>query len=223
VETDVTDRASVDALAAAVFDAYGAVCVLCNNAGIAIVKDFTALTPEDWAAVLGIQLQGVINGTYAFLPGLLAQAGRSHIVNTASMSGVGRADLRARNAPYVTAKFAVVGLSETMRHALAEHNIGVSVLCPGFTRADPASVTSFPLPSADWYRGNLLSPGQVGEETVTGVLEDRLHIFPHRAGLGEVLDRHQLLLRGFEQAAATSPPLGPAGAPVAPVAGGRSA
>jgi NAD(P)-dependent dehydrogenase (short-subunit alcohol dehydrogenase family) len=208
VTADVTDRASMDALAAAAADAFGAVRVLCNNAGTAIVKPFAELTAQDWRRVLDIQLWGVLNGTYAFLPRLIAQPERSHIVNTSSMSGVGRADLRAGNAPYVAAKFAVTGLSEVMRPALAEHDIGVSVLCPGFTRADPASsITSFPLPSADWYRDNLLSPDQVAEETITGILEDRSHIFPHRAGRQEVTDRHRLLLRAFDQAGRTSPPL----------------
>ena len=213
VTADVTDQASMDALADAACDAFGAVRVLCNNAGVAIVKPFAELTPADWQRVLDIQLWGVLNGTYAFLPRLIAQPERSHIVNTSSMSGVGRADLRVGNAPYVTAKFAVAGLSELMRPALAEHDIGVSVLCPGFTRADPASVTSFPLPSADWYRDNLLSQDQVAEETITGIMEDRLHIFPHRAARQEVIDRHQELLRAFDQAELTSPPLKP-GEPV---------
>ena len=157
VTADVADRASMDALADAAYDAFGPVRVLCNNAGIAVLRPFAQLTPEDWNRVLGVQLQGVLNGTYAFLPRLIAQPERSHIVNTSSMSGVGRADLRVTNAPYVTAKFAVAGLTEVMRPALAEHNIGVSVLCPGFTRADPENVRSFPLPSADWYRDNILS------------------------------------------------------------------
>jgi NAD(P)-dependent dehydrogenase (short-subunit alcohol dehydrogenase family) len=197
----------MDALAETACDAFGAVRVLCNNAGVAVLRPFAELTPQDWTRVLDIQLWGVLNGTYAFLPRLIAQPERSHIINTSSMSGVGRADLRTGNAPYVTAKFAVTGLSEVMRPALAEHNIGVSVLCPGFTRADPASVTSFPLPSADWYRDNLLSPDQVAQETITGIMEDRLHIFPHRAGRQEVTDRHDLLLQGFEAAALTSPAL----------------
>lgn len=207
VTADVAERASMDALAETAADAFGAVRVLCNNAGTVILKPFAELTPQDWTRVLDIQLWGVLNGTYAFLPGLIAQAERCHIVNTSSMSGVGRADLRAGNAPYVTAKFAVAGLSEVMRPALAEHNIGVSVLCPGFIRADPGNVTSFPLPSADWYRDNVLSPDQVAEETITGIMEDRLHIFPHRAGRQEVIDRHDLLLRAFDAAALTSPPL----------------
>ncbi len=197
----------MDALADTAYDAFGAVGVLCNNAGLAILKPFAQLGPEDWNRVLGVQLLGVLNGTYAFLPRLIAQPERSHIVNTSSMSGVGRADLRTFNAPYVTAKFAVTGLSEVMRPALAEHNIGVSVLCPGFTRADPRNVTTFPLPSADWYSGNILSPGQVAEETIAGITENRLHIFPHRAGRQEVIDRHDLLLQAFNQAERTSPPL----------------
>jgi NAD(P)-dependent dehydrogenase (short-subunit alcohol dehydrogenase family) len=208
VAADVSDRASMDALAATACDAFGEVRVLCNNAGLAVLGPFAELTQQDWDRVLGVQLHGVLNGTYAFLPRLIAQPGRSHIVNTSSMSGLGRADLRLANAPYVTAKFAVTGLSELMRPALAEHGIGVSVLCPGFTRDDPDSVTSFPMPSADWYRDNLLSPDQVAQETIAGILENRLHIFPHRAGRQEVIDRHQLLLAGFEAAEATSPPLG---------------
>ena len=115
VTADVTDRASMDALAETACDAFGAVRVLCNNAGVAVLRPFAELTPQDWTRVLDIQLWGVLNGTYAFLPRLIAQPERSHIVNTSSMSGVGRADLRTGNAPYVTAKFAVTGLSEVMR------------------------------------------------------------------------------------------------------------
>jgi NAD(P)-dependent dehydrogenase (short-subunit alcohol dehydrogenase family) len=218
VAADVCDRASMDALADTACDAFGAVRVLCNNAGIAILRSFTELTPEDWNRVLDVQLYGVLNGTYAFLPRLVAQPERAHIVNTSSMSGVGRADLRVSNTPYVTAKFAVVGLTEAMRPELAEHNIGVSVLCPGFTQASPESVTSFPLPSADWYRDNILSPDQVAEETIAGIMENRLHIFPHRAGRQEVVDRQELLLRAFDQADRTAPPLNPRPA----VAGGPS-
>ena len=144
----------------------------------------------------------------AFLPRLLAQGGERHIVNTSSMSGVGRADLRALNAPYVTAKFAVVGLSEVMAPSLAEHGIDVSVLCPGFAVADPESWTSFPMPSAAWYEHNLLGADDVATEVVHGIRERRLHIFPHRAGRGEVEGRHARLIEGFDQAARTSRPLG---------------
>jgi NAD(P)-dependent dehydrogenase (short-subunit alcohol dehydrogenase family) len=207
VRTDVTDPDSVEALADRAYQEFGAVHILCNNAGTAVLKPFVELTRSDWDRVLSVQWGGVINGILAFLPRLLAQGGDRHIVNTSSMSGVGRADLRLANAPYVTAKFAVVGLTEVMAPALAEHGIGVSVLCPGFTVADPGMVTAFAMPSAAWYEHNLLTPMPVAEEVVHAIREGRLYIFPHRAGRSEVEGRHERLLEGFDQAARTSPPI----------------
>jgi len=208
VTTDVADPDSVERLAEQSYAAFGAVHVLCNNAGLAVLKPFVELTRTDWNRVLSVQFDGVLNGILTFMPRMIAQGGRSHIVNTSSMSGVGRADLRQLNAPYVTAKFAVVGLSETMAPSLAEHGIGVSVLCPGMTVADPANFTTFKMPSAQWYEHNLLDADQVAQEVLHGIEENRLHIFPHRAGRGEVQTRHQQLLDDFDKAERTSPPLG---------------
>ncbi|HEX5586785.1 MAG TPA: SDR family NAD(P)-dependent oxidoreductase [Acidimicrobiia bacterium] len=205
VQTDVTDRASVAALADRAFGEFGAVHLLCNNAGTAVLKRFEDLVYDDWDRVLAVQLGGVLNGVQSFLPRLIEQGGDRHIVNTSSMSGVGRADLRVFNAPYVTAKFAVVGLTEVMAPALAEHGIGVSVLCPGYTVPDPAGVTTFPMPSAAWYEHNLLDADAVAREVLHGIREERLYIFPHRAGLREVEGRHERLREGFAQAARTSP------------------
>lgn len=207
VPTDVTDRDSVAALADRAWAEFGSVNILCNNAGLAILKPFAELTADDWDRVLSVQLGGVVNGVMTFLPRLLVQGGERHIVNTSSMSGVGRADLRLLNAPYVTAKFAVVGMTEVMAPALAPEGIGVSVLCPGMTVLDPDSMRDFPMPSAQWYEHNLMSAEPVGEEVLHGIREGRLHIFPHRAGRGEVEDRQELLLAGFDQASRTSPPL----------------
>ncbi len=206
VKTDVTEPDSVESLADRAYEQFGAVHVLCNNAGAAVLKPFVELTRADWERVLSIQWGGVLNGILAFLPRLLVQGGDRHIVNTSSMSGVGLADLRLLNAPYVTAKFAVVGLTEVMAPSLAEHGIGVSVLCPGYTVSDPAKVT-FAMPSAAWYEHNLLTAEPVAREVLSGIREGRLHIFPHRAGRGEVEGRHLRLLEGFDQAAHTSPPL----------------
>jgi NAD(P)-dependent dehydrogenase (short-subunit alcohol dehydrogenase family) len=207
VATDVTDRDSVEALADLAYAEFGAVHLLCNNAGLAVLKPFADLRYDDWDRVMSVQFGGVLNGVQTFLPRLIAQGGDRHIVNTSSMSGIGRADLRLLNAPYVTAKFAVVGLSEVMAPALAEHGIGVSVLCPGFAVADPAAWTTFPMPSAAWYEHNLLGPDAVAQEVLHGIRERRFYIFPHRAGRGEVEGRHERILEGFDQAARTSPPL----------------
>jgi NAD(P)-dependent dehydrogenase (short-subunit alcohol dehydrogenase family) len=210
VPTDVTDAASMERLAASSYSAFGAVHLLCLNAGASVLKPFEELTLGDWTRVLSVQLGGVVHGISAFLPRLLAQEGERHVVATASMSGVGRADLRSLNVPYVTAKFAVVGMVEAMAPALAPHGIGVSVLCPGMTVQDPNAYRNaqvWKMPSAQWYEHNLLTPAQVAEEVLRGVEENRLYIFPHRAGREEVESRHLRLLEGFAQAERTSPPM----------------
>jgi short-subunit dehydrogenase len=119
------------------------------------------------------------------------------------MSGVGRADLRVLNAPYVTSKFAVVGLTETMAPALRDRGIGASVLCPGLTVVDPSGPVQFKMPSGRWYEHNLLGPDDVAEEVLRGVADGRVHIFPHEAGLSEVLGRHDLLIESFRRAGIT--------------------
>ena len=213
VPTDVTRPEAMEALAAAAWSAFGQVNLLCLNAGLSIRKPFEDLTRADWDAVLGVQLGGVLNGVLAFLPRLIAQGGDRHILVTSSMSGVGRADLRSLNAPYVTAKFATVGLSEVMQPSMAEHGIGVSVLCPGMTVADPATArqtATWPMPSAAWYQDNLMDADEVAREAVCGIRENRLHIFPQRLGRGEVEGRHARLMQGFDQADLTSPAVVPA-------------
>lgn len=207
--TDASDPTAMDELADAAYARFGQVNRLCLNAGLAILKPFDELTRGDWDRVLGVQFGGVLNGVLSFLPRLIAQGGDRHVVVTSSMSGVGRADLRSINAPYVVAKFASVGLVEVMAPALEPHGIGVSVLCPGMTVADPLTPRDglWKTPSAALYQNNLLDGDQVAAEVIAGVRERRLYIFPHRAGREEVLGRHARLMEGFDQAERTSPPL----------------
>src|SRR5262249_55645901 len=83
VRTDVTDAASVAALADATLERFGAVHVVCNNAGVGgggLIKD---LTLKDWQWVINVSLWGVIHGVHTFLPHLLQNPDGGHIVNTA--------------------------------------------------------------------------------------------------------------------------------------------
>jgi NAD(P)-dependent dehydrogenase (short-subunit alcohol dehydrogenase family) len=127
---DVADFASVDALAAAAYERFGAVHVLCNNAGVGAMSPLDALAPGDWEWVLSVNLGGVFNGVRAFVPRMRAQGGGAHIVNTASEHGLGVPF--AGMGVYTASKHAVVGLSDVMRHDYAAEGIGVSVLCPGW-------------------------------------------------------------------------------------------
>lgn len=209
VHTDVSRPEQMDALADAAWERFGKVNLLCLNAGVARLKPVLEMDRADWDAVLGPQFHGVMNGIHSFLKRMAAQEGERHIVVTSSMSGVGRADWRSLNAPYVTAKFAVAGLVEVLGPPLAEAGMGISVLCPGMSVADPEAMRGreWPMASAAFYADNLLSAGQVADEVVHGVREGRLHIFPHRKGRDEVLARHALLMKGFDQAERTSPPI----------------
>jgi NAD(P)-dependent dehydrogenase (short-subunit alcohol dehydrogenase family) len=131
VPTDVAKAGGVEALAAETLDAFGAVHVLCNNAGVVAAGLAWELTVADWEWVLGVNLWGVIHGIRVFVPIMLGQDLDGHIVNTASMAGLVSSPM---NAVYNVAKFGVVTLSETLQHDLTLRGarIGVSVLCPGW-------------------------------------------------------------------------------------------
>jgi NAD(P)-dependent dehydrogenase (short-subunit alcohol dehydrogenase family) len=130
VVTDVSKAQDVDALAQRTLAAFGAVHLLCNNAGVWGGISAWDSSLADWAWILGVNLWGVIHGVHTFVPLMLAQETEGHIVNTASMAGfiTGRGP-----AVYRVSKHAVVALSEILYHQLAQRTakVKVSVLCPG--------------------------------------------------------------------------------------------
>ena len=128
VQTDVTDIASVYALAEHTYDAFGTVHVLCNNAGVLVFGTVAQLRIEDWRWVYGVNVFGVINGLHEFVPRMLAQGVDGHIVNTASVVAFTRGPGRE---PYTSAKAAVVAITEDLRLELASKQIGVTALVPG--------------------------------------------------------------------------------------------
>jgi NAD(P)-dependent dehydrogenase (short-subunit alcohol dehydrogenase family) len=131
VRTDVSRSEDIEQLADLAFDRFGAVHVLCNNAGVVKSARAWDLTVDDWTWVLGVDLWSVIHGVRAFVPRMLAQGDSGHVVNTASMTGLLP---MPRLAAYSTAKSGVVALSEALYHDLVAEgaDIGVSVFCPGF-------------------------------------------------------------------------------------------
>lgn len=131
VHCDVARLEDVERLRDAALEAFGAVHVVFNNAGVG--GGPTIGSPiELWRWVSSVNLDGVVHGIHAFLPLLLDQD-EGHLVNTASLAGLGGVPGMG---PYCATKFAVVGLSESLFYDLAARrcNVGVSVLCPGFVR-----------------------------------------------------------------------------------------
>jgi NAD(P)-dependent dehydrogenase (short-subunit alcohol dehydrogenase family) len=213
VPTDVSQGDEVEALAARALEAFGAVHLVCNNAGVG-GEHGTAWEQSraGWDWVLGVNLWGVIHGVRTFLPILLSQGEPGHIVNTASIAG-----LRAMpyTAGYSASKYAVVGLSESLDQELREQGapIGVSVLCPGTVRTgildpDRDRPEGVAIPEADAAEAaaeqkeatrQLLArigvePEAVAERVADAVLENRFWIFTHAGAVDWVRDRTERLL-----------------------------
>jgi NAD(P)-dependent dehydrogenase (short-subunit alcohol dehydrogenase family) len=131
---DVSHRAGMAAAAEEAERVFGHIHVLCNNAGVGDSAPIDVAGYADWDWVLGVNLGGVINGIVEFVPRMKAHGEGGHIVNTASIHSF--LALPAWGGIYSTSKFAVRGLSESLRLALAPFNIGVSVLCPGLVQTN---------------------------------------------------------------------------------------
>jgi NAD(P)-dependent dehydrogenase (short-subunit alcohol dehydrogenase family) len=188
VPTDVTQLDSVRALADATERRFGAVHLVCNNAGVATFGEVAGASHADWVYTMGVNVWGVVHGVEVFVPRLLAQQDGGHVVNTASMAGlVGMRWLGI----YSASKFAVVGLTEALHRELAEHRIGVSVLCPmivdtaineNSARNRPAALRNpgEPLvPPAGTMVGGTVSADEVARRVVRGIERKDLYIFTH--------------------------------------------
>lgn len=130
VPTDVTDPASVEALAEAAYAAHGQVDLLFNNAGVLSTGFSWEIPAETWQRSLDVNVTGIINGIRAFVPRLLAADRPARIVNTASVGGFLPSPLMA---PYSVTKFAAVALTECLAGELkiVKSQIAVSLLAPG--------------------------------------------------------------------------------------------
>lgn len=135
VRTDVSKREDVVALEQKTLEAFGAVHLLVNNAGVGAGTTVWESTWEDWEWVIDVNLWGVIHGVKVFTPTMLAQDTESHIVNVASVAGLLPHSVDTP-APYHVTKYAVVGLTESLYHSLAkrESKVKVSLLCPGWVK-----------------------------------------------------------------------------------------
>src|SRR5213596_1476336 len=190
VRTDVADLAQMQALAARAFEAFGAVHVLCNNAGVAMWGGLESATHRDWQWVLGVNLWGVIHGVEAFVPRMIASNEPGHIVNTASMAGlIASKGLGVYNA----SKYAVVGLSETLAKDLKPYRIGVSVLCPmgvqtrirESERSRPAALRNADGPAGGEIEliGRYLAPDAVAAMVLDAIRRNELYVITHDEGL----------------------------------------
>jgi NAD(P)-dependent dehydrogenase (short-subunit alcohol dehydrogenase family) len=165
VPTDVTRADAVTALAERTLDAFGAVHLVCNNAGVFAGGLSWEAPLSDYEWVLGVNTWGVIHGIRTFVPILLRQGEPAHVVNTASMAALTSGPL---SAAYFMSKHAVLALSESLFLELRQKGapIGVSVVCPELiaTRIGDADRNR----PAHWKRGD--APASPERDLVEGAI-----------------------------------------------------
>jgi NAD(P)-dependent dehydrogenase (short-subunit alcohol dehydrogenase family) len=208
IELDVTDR---DGFARAADEAervFGNVHVVCNNAGMGILGPVTLARYDDWDWGLGVLVGGAVNGIQTFLPRLLAHGEGGHIVNTSSMAGVlpiGGAAI------YITAKAALIGLSEALRSELAGEGIGVSAFCPGPVQTNireggrmrperygDSGYTELDRELEERPNSPLwMDPLECGQRVLAGIRRDDLYIFTHREFREGADERFRAMLESF--------------------------
>jgi NAD(P)-dependent dehydrogenase (short-subunit alcohol dehydrogenase family) len=129
VQTDVSLLVDVENLAEKSFEAFGEVHLLVNNAGVAVLGSVLGSSMDDWNWQMDVNFYGVLYGIRAFIPRMIEQDTVSHVVNVAGLSGVIEGE-----GPYDVSKHAVVALTESLYHELADNapQIKVSVYCPGW-------------------------------------------------------------------------------------------
>lgn len=210
--TDVSRPQDIERLAEKTLATFGAVHLLCNNAGVAPGGAVWENTVADWEWVLGVNVWGVIHGVRTFLPIMLRQDAQCHVVNTASVAGL----LSVPNMGiYCVSKHAVVTLSECLHHDLVQRHakIGVSVLCPAYVptgivdsernrpallRNPPRSKTPEELAREEQTRHAVLSgrisAEQVADQVFEAVRDERFYILTHAKIKGAIQARMEDIL-----------------------------
>jgi len=191
VPLDVSSREGFAEAADRVERELGPVSLLFNNAGVNLFQTIDDSSYDDWDWLLGVNLHGVINGIATFVPRMKARGQGGHVCNTASMAaflGSGVPGI------YNTTKFAVRGLSESLRYSLAPHGIGVSMLCPGLVKTHiyasddirPDTLKAGAKPVNTAFVGQLqqvheagMEPEVIARRTVDAVKENRFYVFSH--------------------------------------------
>lgn len=209
VKLDVTSRDRFAETADEVEERLGPVSLLFNNAGINLFRTIDDSSYADWDWVLGVNLGGVINGVATFVPRMKERGLGGHIVNTASM-----ASFLASGMPgiYNCSKFAVRGLSESLRHSLHAHGIGVSLLCPGLVNSEIYRSDEIRTPGTE-EGGNATDPGfvamlgnvhkfgmdpvEVAEKVIAAIKANRFYIFSHPEFKEELREVFEQILESF--------------------------
>lgn len=209
VVADVSQQQDVSRLATETLERFGSVHVLCNNAGIfGRAAYLWEQSNADWEKGMNINFWGVINGIRVFTPIMLKQDTEAHIINTASVAGH---LVQPFLGPYQASKFAVAAITESLFHELdlMKSKIGVTLLCPGFTKtnilnnkseedmksdlSDSARMDFVQAAMEAGVEGGLTSE-EVAAQTLSAIKEKRFYVFPNTHTLDMIKVRFEGVL-----------------------------
>jgi len=211
VVTDVSLEPAVQALATAAVERFGAVHLVCNNAGVMSKADAWTGPLSGWEWVMGVNFWGIVHGIRAFLP-VLVESGGGHIVNTASIAGL----MPGFGASYDASKHAVVALTEDLflDMRLSPVPIGVSVLCPGWVRTElmtsernwtgegtvPGDSVTFAVIGHHVERAlaEATTPAAIADAVAEAVIDDRFWVLPHDDFLDLAVARWELVAQKLD-------------------------
>jgi NAD(P)-dependent dehydrogenase (short-subunit alcohol dehydrogenase family) len=209
IQLDVTDREAFARAADEAERVFGNVHVLVNNAGVSVLGPVKLARYGDWDWALGVMIGGVVNGIQTFLPRILAHGEGGHIVNTSSMAAV--VPIPGASI-YITAKAALIGLSESIRGELAANGIGVSAFCPGPVQTNIRESGKM---RPEQYRHDTgyaklereleqrpnsplwMDAAECGERVLRGIRRNDLYIFTHREFREGADERFRAMLASF--------------------------
>jgi NAD(P)-dependent dehydrogenase (short-subunit alcohol dehydrogenase family) len=211
IKLDITDRDAFARAADETERVFGTVQLLFNTAGVSVFGPLEKSTYDDYDWMMGVNFGGVVNGLQTFVPRMIGYGQGGHIVNTASL---GAFNSREPAGIYCASKFAVRGLTEALRGALAKYNIGVSCLCPAnvntniaeatFTR--PAALANSGYPLNDEILTSLrtiysagMDPEELAEHVMTAIRRNDLYVIPYP-------EARAALQAGFDEVLAALPP-----------------
>src|SRR5882672_10049818 len=211
IRLDITDRQAYARAADEVERVFGTVQLLFNTAGVSAFGPLENSTYDDYDWMMGVNFGGVVNGIQTFVPRMIAHGKGGHIVNTASLGAFNSNDPAGI---YCASKFAVRGLSEALRGALAKYNIGVSCLCPANVNTNIAEAT-FTRPAAlnkTGYQFNDeiltslrtiysagMDPVELAGHVMTAIRKNQLYVIPYP-------EARPSLREGFDAVLAALPP-----------------
>jgi len=214
IRLDTTDRDGMPRAADEVQRVFGNVHLVVNNAGVGIPALLSNVSWQDWDWSLDVNVNGVFNGVRTFLPRLLAHGEGGHIVATSSSAGIVAGTLGV----YATAKFAVVGMMESLRTEMEGRNIGVSVYCPGLVRSSIFDIErNRPAVHGRVSRGPpkppplkpgakpidimavAMDPLEAGRQVLAGIRRNDLYILSHPEFEPVVRQRVTLMLASFSK------------------------